>query len=120
MVNKKNPVNIEEFKKRKATANLAVNLATKTKFEQKKALYAVKDEAVGFMDVFVQVNDAIAVRAFHEAVNNPTSPFNKYPESFTLYRVGFLNEVTGSLINDQKEIMKAINCITRKEEINEN
>lgn len=117
--NQKNPINIEEFKKRQATASLAVNMATKTKFERKKALYAVKDEAIGFMDVFVQANDAIAVRAFHEAVNNPASPFNKYPDSFTLYRVGFLNEVTGALTNDNKEIMKASNCIT-KEVKNEN
>lgn len=116
----KNLINIEELKKRQATAGLAVNMATKTKFEKKKALYSIKDDAIGFMDVFVQANDAIAVRAFHEAVNNPASPFNKYPESFTLYRVGFINEVTGTLTNDSKEIMKAKNCITRKEENNEN
>lgn len=36
-----------------------------------------------------------AIRSFSDAVNNPQSAFNKHPEDYALYNIGYFDDNTG-------------------------
>jgi len=57
------------------------------------AVYDKKACVFSQPDVAVQVGQA--VRSFSDAVNNPQTAFNKHPEDFTLYQVGFFDDNSG-------------------------
>lgn len=72
-----------------------------------KPIYAVRDDAVGFVDVLCQKNDAMAFRYFESACMNKESPVYKYAEQFALYKIGELDEQTGELNAELRLIAKA-------------
>lgn len=80
-----------------------------------KNLYSIKDEKIGFGDVFVQPNDAAAVRNFSEAVNQKDTPFNKYPNDFVLFKVGSMSEDNGEIKAEKKELIKAKDCVIEQQ-----
>lgn len=64
----------------------------------KLGLYAIMDRKLGsFARPFTMVNDAMAVRAFQSAKQDPASELSKYPEDFVLYAVGTFDDDTGAL-----------------------
>lgn len=81
-----------------------------------KQIYAFKDEAVGFTEVFNQTNDAIAVRLFTQLVNDEKSAFHKYADQMSLWNIGEYNDVTGNIISTgARMIIQAKQCLTPKE-----
>ena len=83
------------------------NLEKVKKQHLMKPVYAVKDDAVGFVDVLCQKNDAMAFRYFESACMNKESPVYKYAEQFALYKIGELDEQTGALNAELRLIAKA-------------
>lgn len=63
-----------------------------------KKIYSLKDEkAEAFSQPFFMDTDGQALRALDGIVNNPETQVNRYPQDFTLYRLGTYDEKTGRL-----------------------
>lgn len=64
----------------------------------KMKVFSVRDEKTGvYMRPFFELHIASALRSWTEACNEPTSPFCKFPEDFTLYEVGSFDDLEGHL-----------------------
>lgn len=55
------------------------------------------DKAKIFGTPFFAINSGIAVRMLTDLVNDPKSTVSRYPEDFTLYRLGEFSDDVGSL-----------------------
>ena len=61
-----------------------------------KNLYSIFDKKSGtFMQPFVELTDGTATRQCMDLLAQLNSPFAKYPEDFTLMRIGSWDEVEG-------------------------
>lgn len=61
--------------------------------------YSVYDnKAVAFLPPFFMFNDAVACRAFSDAVNDPSHQFHKNPTDYNLFCVGSFDDSTGVLV----------------------
>lgn len=61
-------------------------------------MYAIRDsKAEAYAQPFFMQNDQIAVRAFMATIEDPNSKCNKYPNDFSLYRIGDWDDNTGGL-----------------------
>jgi len=59
--------------------------------------YSIFDEkAKAFLPPFFLHNEAVAVRAFADCVNNPEHQFGKHPTDYTLFCLGGFDDTTGS------------------------
>lgn len=60
--------------------------------------YAILDTAVqAFQHIFCFENDAVAKRAFLVLANDETSQVNRWPESYSLWRVGSFDQNSGMI-----------------------
>lgn len=57
-----------------------------TIFDKKSEIYAAP---------FVELTDGTAIRVVSELLSNTNSPFAKYPEDYTLVKIGSYDELTG-------------------------
>lgn len=65
-------------------------------------LYCVYDsKSTSYGHPFHAPNDAVALRIFGEAVCDPATQLNKYPEDFVLYCIGDYNDETAEIKNNQ-------------------
>lgn len=61
-------------------------------------MYSVYDsKAQSYGQPFHAPNDAVALRLFGDAVNDPDTQLNKYPEDFVLMAVGTWDDQTAEL-----------------------
>jgi len=64
------------------------------------ALIAIKDAKVGAFSKPVAVPTAAAgVRAFADAVNDPSTEYAKHPEDYSVWHIGDFNDNTGQFIS---------------------
>ncbi len=61
-------------------------------------IYDVKAEA--YLLPFFQTKDGLAIRVVEEAVNDGKHQFCKYPEDYSLWRIGSYDEQSGTLVKD--------------------
>ena len=62
-------------------------------------MFSVKDEkAQAFNLPFLQTNVDLAIRTLASSVTNPDSVVSKYPQDFTLYKLGTFDEITGAIV----------------------
>lgn len=74
----------------------------------KVGVYSIRDMKAGsFMAPFFLHNDEVAKRAAREAVRDPQSNFSKYPEDFTLFRIGIFDDSTGLV---EPEVAPSLVC----------
>jgi len=67
----------------------------------KLCIYSVLDnKAQAFLAPFFMSNDAVALRAFADAANDPTHQFFKNPNDYCLYRIGAFFDDTGVIEAD--------------------
>lgn len=74
--------------------------------------YCVLDKkSLVFNTPYFLINDDVAIRQFHSVVNNPESMVNKYPEDYTLYKVGSFDMLKGRIVPEDfpVEVMSALN-----------
>lgn len=68
----------------------------------KHHIYTIHDQkAEAFLPTFQAPTDGIAERSFKELVNQVGHQFNKYPEDFTLIRIGDMDDATGVLVGTE-------------------
>ena len=69
-------------------------------------IYAIKDTKVGFMQPFIQVNDAVAVREFTNIVNSGSSVVSANYSDMELYKLGSYNQDNGAIVSDVSFVIK--------------
>ena len=63
-------------------------------------MIAVKDAKVGsYARPVPVVNAATGVRAFPDAVNDPSTEYHKHPEDYTIWELGSFDDQTGLFTN---------------------
>ena len=64
----------------------------------KMEIYSVFDEASkAFGTPFFMQNNAMALRAFSDLVNDPQSSINKHPSDYKLYKIGTFNDENANI-----------------------
>lgn len=87
-------------------------------------LYSVRDEkAVCSYEPQIFKTQVDAIRFFDQAIQNKNTMINKYPDDFTLYKIGTFDERTGVIVDAKVEkIVTATEIIRMKEatDVNKN
>jgi hypothetical protein len=66
-----------------------------------KNLYTIYDKKSElYAPPFVELTDGTAIRAISDMLQNPQAQFAKFPEDYTLVRVGSYDELTGTPSGD--------------------
>jgi len=76
-----------------------------------KHIFSIFDgKAQAFLDPFLAVNSAVAVRMLKAAVNDERHDFGKFPEDYTLFRLGEFDSEIGKfkLLDTAEPVTKAI------------
>lgn len=61
-------------------------------------IFSVFDSAAqGFLQPFFFSMPGQAIRAFSDAINNPTHEFAKHPQDYTLFQIGSYDSLTAEL-----------------------
>nr|UXQ87985.1 MAG: nonstructural protein [Microvirus sp.] len=84
-----------------------------------KSIYSVYDEkTLAWLNPFNLVNDGEAIRGFSDAVNDPSSMFNKHPNDFHLYKLGTFDDSKGQIHQDgiNKHVISAMEVYIRTPE----
>lgn len=68
-------------------------------------IYAFKDTKIGFMEPFLQQNDAVAKRTFTQICTEPEKAITRYKEDIELWKLGEYNEITGDIIPGKEYMM---------------
>lgn len=73
-------------------------------------VYTILDkQAEAYLKPIFAVNNGVARRLFHQACNDPESDFYKYPEDYSLWRIGWFDIRKGVIESEIPECMaKAI------------
>ena len=67
-------------------------------------IYSVFDSKAEMYTLpFYQTNDSMALRLFSDWCNNPEHTFGKHPEDYTLFKIGYYEDNTGSITQDKIE-----------------
>lgn len=69
-------------------------------------IFAIKDVKVGFMQPFIQVNEAVAVREFSNIVNRGESLVSQNYSDMELWCLGSYDQDTGSIESDVRYVVK--------------
>ena len=74
----------------------------------KTNIYAFKDTKIGFMQPFLQQNEAVAIRTLKMAVNDEHSQIRNMAEDIQMYQLGTYDDDTGEIVPEVKFIANAI------------
>lgn len=74
----------------------------------KTNIYAFKDTKIGFMQPFLQQNEAVATRTLKMAVNDEHSQIRNMAEDIQLYQLGTFDDDTGEIKPKVKFVANAI------------
>lgn len=69
-------------------------------------IFAIKDTKVGFMQPFIQPNEAVAVREFSNLVNAGNSVVSANYGDMELHCLGTYNQDTGVITSDVSYVIK--------------
>lgn len=87
-------------------------------------MYSIRDEkAVCSYEPQIFKTQVDAIRFFDQAIQNKNTMINKYPDDFTLYKIGTFDERTGVIVDAKVEkIVTATEIIRMKEatDVNKN
>lgn len=82
-------------------------------------VYSVFDiKAKQFQRPFYSLTRGTAIRDFQDAVNDPQTSLNKYPDDFTLFEIGTFDDTNGELIphETKQAVGNALEYLTSKKE----
>ncbi len=73
-----------------------------------RGVYAIKDQDMGFIEIISFNNDQIAIRKFKElAVSGNAGDLTKYPEKFSLWKIGEYDDWSGEVFPNLKKLCDA-------------
>lgn len=73
-----------------------------------KNIYSIKDNKLGFEQIFIAPNNAAAMRMFGDTCRDEKTLFAQHPEDFDLYKVGEMDDNTGVITSDVQFLEKAL------------
>lgn len=73
-----------------------------------KNIYSIKDNKMGFEQIFIAPNNATAIRMFGDTCRDEKTLFAQHPEDFDLYKVGEMDDNTGVITSDVQFLEKAL------------
>ena len=87
------------------------------KTENYKLMFSIYDNVSELYEApFVDINKGTALRRIQDLMqSNPTSPYAKFPDNFTLMNVAVWDDKTGYIYCDKAEKVMELNEITQKE-----
>lgn len=71
-------------------------------------LYAIKDDLIGYRNVFVMPSSGAAERAFVQLAGDPTTDIGKSPSDFGLYHIADFDDKTGEVIHCHEFLRKGV------------
>lgn len=71
----------------------------------KFGMYCVKDRKAAFGQPFHEINDAVAMRRFHNSCLQADSEMKNFGSDFELYRIGTYETDTGVLTPEEKVLL---------------
>ena len=86
--------------------------------ESYRYLYSIFDNTTQlFEPPFVDINNGSALRRIQDLMmSNPTSPYAKFPDDFSLMCIGTWNEETGNVYTDSADMVQPLNKIVIQKE----
>ena len=72
-------------------------------------IFAIKDTKVGFMQPFIQPNEDVAIREFHNIVNVGNSIVSANYKDMELYSLGSYNMDNGEITTEVKFLINGVN-----------
>ena len=82
----------------------------------KLKIYSIKDTKIGFMQPFYQANQAVAIRAFNNAVNSKEiNNINQNLDDMELWELGEFDDQTGEIKSEVKFVIKANDLVKKGE-----
>lgn len=69
-------------------------------------IYSIKDNKIGFGQVFIAPNNAAAIRLLQDTVRGGDNMIANHPEDFVLYLLGNLNDQDG-IITPEVQYLEA-------------
>ncbi|WNK13825.1 MAG: hypothetical protein [Microvirus sp.] len=67
-------------------------------------VYAIFDNAArAYLPPFFLLRDTMAIRSFTEAVNSKDHPLNKFPQDYSLFRLGSFDDSSGQIDNESPQ-----------------
>lgn len=62
----------------------------------KYEVFTVYDsKAEAYLLPFYMQNQNMAIRSFNDSLNNPETPFNRHPQDYTLFHIGYYSDRDG-------------------------
>lgn len=77
-------------------------------------LFSIRDSLVGFGIPFSADNDAVAMRYFDQAIQQPNSIYSLNKNNFDLYSVGFFDTESGEIEPVQPKYICSANDFTKE------
>lgn len=74
----------------------------------KTNIYAFRDTKIGFMQPFLQQNEAVAMRTLKIAVNDENSQIRTMADDIQLYQLGTFDDESGKIKPEVKFVANAI------------
>lgn len=76
----------------------------------KQLIYGIRDENLGFTQVFIEKNDGLVCRNVLSAVkaaqaNNTPTPLKDFPDQFTIWEVAQIDEDNGTVTGTRRKII---------------
>uniref|UniRef100_A0AAU8AW41 Nonstructural protein n=2 Tax=unclassified Microvirus TaxID=338099 RepID=A0AAU8AW41_9VIRU len=79
-------------------------------------VYSIRDVKSGYSLPITEMNDAVAMRNFANAVNKEGSIYNTHAKDFSLYRIGNFDSENGILEDDIPQLVcEAYSLLEEKE-----
>lgn len=76
-------------------------------------VYGVKDEKIGFAEIFVGQNDMAVLRQFTGVCADEKSPMAKFPNDYSLYYLGELNPETNIIDTKPHKLAQASDYVNK-------
>lgn len=61
------------------------------------SIYSIKDERTGYLEPMLDINDASAMRNFHNAILKKGSLFDTHSSDYSLFKIGEFNNESGTI-----------------------
>lgn len=85
-----------------------LNMPLASEAVRKKKIYAIFDrKKMAYLGVLEKYNDKTAIRDFEMLANRNDTLISQSPEDFKLSYLGYMNEETGELVAEFKDVAEA-------------
>lgn len=79
-----------------------------------KKLFSIRDAKSGFGNLYMEINELVALRNFSQVCTDPKTQIYEFPEDFSLYCIGTFDGETGKIEPiEPVKVAEAINYVPK-------